>query len=480
MKSANINIPVVHLWLFSAALSVVAVCASSNALWWSLCAFALPLSFSLMGGANPGLVCLLALNWLAIADYILLGDFKGFVLGDGPFGEYESWAVVFSLCALLVLAVGIRVGQALVVRHVSKPALRSRYSALDVHEMKWSRLLGCYIIALGAIPVLLAVSRAVPAIRGEVEAFTILKYVILYLVVSKVLLEGRRYGWLVIILGLEFIIGITGFFSAYKEPIIVLILAAIGTSSRPFAGRQIFLLVSAVVFVFYASVFWTGVKGEYRAWLNDNTGLQLVNQPLGDRISKMLELASTKEIDLVDSFGRLLERITGIDYYAKTLARMDVGAVPELDLWEGALKHVTMPRLIFPEKPVLDDSAITKAVTGDTITGDTSISIGYIVESHVDFGFPGMLVPIFGIGIMLGIAAGYLITRDASLTVRTAFATAVFFNSFLYGMNIDKALGGFILIFIVAALTLKFGYPLVAPWIFDRSATHLFRIRQKT
>jgi len=87
----------------------------------------------------------------------------------------------------------------------------------------------------------------------------------------------------------------------------------------------------------------------------------------------------------------------------------------------------------------------------------------------VDFGFPVMMVPILLIGVMIGAQARYFMTRDAPLIVRRAFCAGCLFSTFGYQMNIDKALGGNLVGFIAMVVTLKFGYPLIATWLADRS-----------
>jgi hypothetical protein len=91
--------------------------------------------------------------------------------------------------------------------------------------------------------------------------------------------------------------------------------------------------------------------------------------------------------------------------------------------------------------------------------------VGYIAEAQVDFGFPGLLLPMLAIGFMLGLATEYYMTRPVPLIVRQAFATAASFHIFFFEEDIDKALGLFITAWFAMALVLKFGYPLIAMWL---------------
>ena len=123
------------------------------------------------------------------------------------------------------------------------------------------------------------------------------------------------------------------------------------------------------------------------------------------------------------------------------------------------------PRILFPDKAALDDSKLTTALLGIKIDKYTSIGVGYVAQAHVDFGFPGLLLPMLVIGGMIGGGAKYFMTRSAPLLIREAFTTATLFLAFRFEENIDKALGGFITGFLAMALVLKFAYPMIARWL---------------
>ncbi len=73
-----------------------------------------------------------------------------------------------------------------------------------------------------------------------------------------------------------------------------------------------------------------------------------------------------------------------------------------------------MPRFLFPDKPVLDDSERTRTYTGMNVAGmeqGTSIGIGYIGESYVDFGPVKMFAPIFLLGLLYGLIYRFFVTK---------------------------------------------------------------------
>jgi Na+/H+ antiporter NhaC len=76
-----------------------------------------------------------------------------------------------------------------------------------------------------------------------------------------------------------------------------------------------------------------------------------------------------------------------------------------------------------------------------------------------------LLLPILLVGLIIGGAAKYFMTRAAPLLIRQAFTTATLFSAFSYGENIEKVLGGFITGFLVMALVFRFVYPIIARWM---------------
>jgi len=235
-------------------------------------------------------------------------------------------------------------------------------------------------------------------------------------------------------------------------------LIGLAASRGAMSARKWVFAGTAVIVVIWMSLVWTVIKKDYR--------YQVFGNPLEQRIGWLAERFLIDTIDYRDAAIRLVQRIGYTDFYAQLLARIDLGSVPRnLGRYGAAVEHVLTPRVLFPNKPRLDDSKLTTALLGIEIGEGTSIGIGFVAEAHLDFGFPGLLLPLFLLGVMTGGAAQYFMTRSAPLIVREAFTTASLFLSFQFEANIDKALGGFITGSLVMVLALKFGYPMIAQWL---------------
>ena len=257
--------------------------------------------------------------------------------------------------------------------------------------------------------------------------------------------------------------GLTGYFSGYKEGIIVMLIA-LASSPRRLTAVDCLTAVVAMFALVWVSLVWTQIKMEYR--------YNVSYQPIEQRLDWMAHQFLVSDID----YGTVMKLSARIGYtklFSRIIAQEPGVSHPDtFRFYASAVEHVLTPRIIFTDKAALNDSKITSALLGLKIDNITSIGVGYVAQAYVDFGFPGLLLPILSIGIMLGAAAKYFMTRSAPLLIRQAFATATLFLAFPFESDIDKALGGFITGFIAMALTLKFGYPMIAPRLAVRQARH--------
>ena len=193
----------------------------------------------------------------------------------------------------------------------------------------------------------------------------------------------------------------------------------------------------------------------------------------GDEVSedKLAELIGDLEgEDLALAMGDLFGRIAYVDYFA-----LVTDYVPEYvpyeggELWKNAILHVLTPRAFYPDKPPLTpDSEVTMRYTGLHLASEeqgTSISIGYMGESYVDFGPYGMFIPVFILGVLWGLMYYYFMTRARLLVVGYAFATTLLLSAYQFEMTGIKLLGGVTMRFIVLALIMYFAEKRIGKWL---------------
>jgi hypothetical protein len=285
----------------------------------------------------------------------------------------------------------------------------------------------------------------------------------------------RGWGLLAGVLLSELAMGFAGFFGDFRLVLLVVLAAAV--SAGPLRARKIFTFLFLVALTFVLAVFWSSMKKDYRDFLNQGTGTQVVLQPLDQRVdylaNKVAEFDSEKFRYGVEI---LLERLSYIDFLAATMER-----VPETIPYEGGARsgavilHVLTPRVLFPDKPDLpSDTVVTAYYTGlPTVAWaqnqNTSISIGYLGELYVDFGVGGALLAVFLLGVAYG--RGYRSVRDfkrlpAFLNYGYCIVMALPLATF--GTALIKLVGAIIMVFAAVFLLQR----IIASALFASNAGH--------
>jgi len=451
--------------LFGAGLLAVALLAvSSNTVLWLVTFAALALAIWIAGlrKAHVSLVWVLGFFWLAVAGDLGAADLVGFSVSDSSFSQYRETAIYFSLAALLALALGMRLGG----------GLASNYDDSD-HEARGksprirldlNRVLILYGLSLVLNIGLSRVAANFPSIANPVLAFSLFDYMFLYLIAATVLERQRGYGVLLVVVVAAMVSGMVGYWSSYKEPFYIVVLA-MALVRKNLVAREWAIGVVGLLAVIWISLTWTVIKTEYRGFV--------VQRSLEDRVEWLSDAYLDRPINYADAGVKLLERVGYTSLFSIILTKDSYGSLPKgIAFYEAALQHVLMPRVLFPDKSALDDSAITARLIGWHIGERTSIGVGYTAQAYVDFGFPGMLVPVFFIGLGLGWTLRYFMTRPMPLVIRQAFSTALLFLAFPFAADIDKALGAYLTQLIAMMLTAKFVYPEIAGWLEKRASRY--------
>ena len=188
-----------------------------------------------------------------------------------------------------------------------------------------------------------------------------------------------------------------------------------------------------------------------------------------ERIGVLLRLVSQLDAnDMADASEDLLKRLSYTEYFGVVLDRVPAVLPHEGGaLWWDAIRRPFMPRLFFPEKTIIDDTERTIRYVGlnrATMGFGTSMSIGYIAESYIDFGTFGMMVPIFGLGLLLGGFYRWIVGSDPSRLLGMALATATIVGASYMESSITKTFGGLIVAMLASWGMLRIA-PRYLPWL---------------
>lgn len=416
-----------------------------NGLVTSVAFMVLPLAGILLyrEGEAPVLLFGCVFQWLQATAAIFYTNNLGISLNDAFGSNALNMATWLSIATVLVLALGERCG------FVGAGGSLMSQLASEASRMSIEKIAVLYGVSLVVATLLTAAAWHLPSIMQPLLAIAALKWGTVFLLCYTVLHQKRGYGWLLGCIGLEFAMGLMGSFANFKGVFFVLVVAAM---SSPLALRGRRLVVSATCFIllFVLGVVWSAVKMDYRTFLSEEYMDTDGGIPIERKFGKLADLVeSVTWENLNDGIDALILRVSYVNYFALAIENVPARVPFENgELWKGAVIHVLTPRFLFPDKPILDDSERTRLYTGMQVAGaeaDTSIGIGYVGESYIDFGPVWMFAPIFCLGILYGVINRFFITRTRYKLIGSAFAVSILvFNAYELEVSNIKLVGGVI------------------------------------
>ena len=401
-------------------------------------------------GEPPVLLLGCCYQWMQATAATFYTNHYGQTL-DEAFGSTAlAIATWLSIIAVVVLAIGIRCG--FIGAISTRAELESDASKVDIRKV--AILYGVSVVFAG---VLHLVAWRLPSITQPILALASVKWAVVFLLCSTVLHQRHGYGFLFGCLGLEFAMGLFGIFADFKNAFFVLVVA---TMSSPLAlrGRRLGVSIISFLTLFVLGVTWTAIKTDYREFLANADTANEEAIPIERKFGKLADLVKDLTWDnFTDGLDALILRVSYVNYFALTVENVPARVPFENgELWKGSVIHVLTPRFLFPNKPVLDDSERTRLYSGVQVSGmesGSSIGIGYVGESYVDFGRFWMFAPIFLLGLLYGLINRFFLTRTRYKLLGSAFAVAILvFNAYAIETSNIKLVGGVISVALVSVV----------------------------
>jgi hypothetical protein len=432
------------LWISTAALAIWGS-FSANPILTPAAILVLTACIQLLWrrGEPPVLAFACAMQWIQASAVIFYTDFYKVSVeqaGGGPELETATW---LSLAAVVVLTLGMRVA---LIR-----CRRSQHAGLSAEAFRVN-IANAFIFYLVSFAIATFAGRIgfqVPGFTQIIFALMALKWTAVFLLAYCVIEQRVGYIFLAIAIILELSIGLLSFFSGFKSIFFILLVVALA-SPLAFRGRRLAITLATVLALFFFGVVWSAIKGDYREFLNEGTGEQEVYVSVEQRVDKLSDLITGFTWDnFMDGLDAMVLRVSYVRFFALTLMNVPESVPYEHGaLWLGALKHVVTPRLFFPGKAIISDSDRTMLYTGVRVASEeqgTSIGIGYVAESYVDFGPIGMFAPIFLLGIFYGLIYRLFVIRSRSKLICTAIASAILiFGAYTIETSNIKIVGGIV------------------------------------
>jgi hypothetical protein len=447
--------------------------------------------FACLGGVwrrdeTPIIAYCLAYQWLFIISGYLYQQVTGAYPGFDSLGNIDA-AVYWSLIGLLVLVAGIRTSLFLLRKKIdsTRQTLQVTNPRYDVRRLFWLVIITYSISWFIEISPMEILFDAAQVIYRVLEFRTIFLFLLFLTIVE----QKRGYSYGVIAFIYTTIPSFSSQMSAFSGSFLLVFIALL-SQWRPWLEsvkerRQNIRLVGVIsglsVLIFCMAVVWQGVVKE--TWRNKLTTGQVTGSPT-DKAQAFVATVDDglSRFDLTEALGSLAARTSsGPGYFSFVLMR-----VPESVPYENgtltlrALQHTFLPRFIFPEKANLGgDSWLVIKYAGLHVAGEeqgTSIGLGYMPEAYIDFGTPGMYLPLFAYGLIIGLIYGGLLFFSPSYKLYIGAITIMLGQHFIsYEGEMAKLLGGLVQSFIVFALMLRYLGPVLHRYLTGGALSLPFR-----
>lgn len=351
----------------------------------------------------PCLLFLFAYQWLEASMNIIRGSLLGRSLQEmtNVHGAIET-ATVLTLFGLLAIALGVRLSAG---PSTYEASFLVRQQVLSVPIRKW---LTAYIVSSVASLVILELARFAAGFAQPLLVLASIKWAFFLILTYAVWAQraGYRLVWL-LVFGFEFALSLGGYFSSFRLVFIFAFLGLMGAGAKLRPAQFLSLALLAAVAIFLGTI-WTAIKVDYRNYVNQGTRAQVVLVNRTQQMQRIVEL-STKlsSNDLLVAVESLGDRIAYTQYFGAAISYVP-RIRPHTDgaITFDGLSRPFMPRLFFPEKTAIDESAHSSEFTGLELSGmeqGTQISIGYVGDAYIDYGRFGMIAALFVFGLILGL-----------------------------------------------------------------------------
>jgi hypothetical protein len=321
------------------------------------------------------------------------------------------------------------------------------------------------LLAVFAYLILLVLSRVGSGAGGLAQpllALGALRLSVVLVVCYAAVAYGRLTWTLVILVVFETALGFTGYFAGFAMVFFVLGVGLIAVAKTHWPRVRLGLMIAVPILIILGTV-WQVVKPSYRAFMNAGTQTQTIQVGFGEQIGALAELSGALDAkDLTRGFISVALRLEYVDFLSNAMEQVP-SVIPHQagGLWSEAIYHVLTPRILFPDKPALpSDSERTIAFTGRIVaSGDkgTSISIGYVGDSYIDFGTFGAVAISFGLGWLYAVLASSLFRLSPMKDPGVILAIVVVFLSMSRTFEISsiKLFPGILWSYLVALLVVR-------------------------
>lgn len=461
MRTVQFSKPVLYIFI----VIILSTLVLKNGVYW-LCSFAVLFFIinKLWRPFTPGIfVFCMLFQWLQVFATV---GFCTFIDKPVDFrSPHNGIAIIWSLIGLMVVTLGIKK----MVDGYKGTSFQAMFASGKFISPRKVLLLYIIFYFVGTI-----IQKSAFGLSGLTQIlFSIfqMKWVFYMIYAYLMLLGQANKRHFIVIFIFEFLSGFYSYFSSFKEPIFYFLIVYISfiqsVDMKKFLRTMLLGLFLGGMFLI-----WTNVKSSYRDYLNGQSKLQTIEVSQGEAYGKLTDLVS-KGMTKEEFDWALVTSLFRLEYTYHFAVVMD--RVPSLipheygSLLLSSLMFVTTPRFLNPDKGQLDASAKTTKYTGILYAGvdkGVSISMGYFVECYIDFGYIGMFLPLYLIGLWIGFIFLYF-AREKGMNTLLAFALSSSIIIHFQAFETDSIIifGRTLINFAIFAILMKYFLPIITSYL---------------
>jgi hypothetical protein len=316
-----------------------------------------------------------------------------------------------------------KISRALIKKHADRLSLQKTFKV--------------YVVSFFVINALVGIAFFVQGLTQVIFSLANIKWFLFLLFGFQAILKQRMLREFYIFASIEFALGFFSYFSEFKTIIFYTTSIFLVLISQ-IQFKQFVAAVFGIVFLVFAGVFWTGIKGDYRNFLNKGSKSQSVQVEKEEAFDKLIELSEKKGLsNFEESTRSFLDRLQYTYHIAKAMDRVP-SIVPHQNgnNWLSMLTFVTTPRIINPNKGVYDASLKATKYTGIQYMGvkrGVSVSLGYFADGYIDFGYVFMFIPLLILGFIYGRSSYFFMQRSSNnFLFNISIVCAIFMELFAF------------------------------------------------
>jgi hypothetical protein len=350
------------------------------------------------------------------------------------------------------------------------PALSLEKLKKHADRLSIDKTFKVYVVGFFAMNALTGIAFLIPSLTQVFISVSNIKWFLFLLFGLQSILKNRKRKEFYIFCALEFAMGFYSYFSDFKT-IIFFILFILLCFLAVVRFNKMIIFSVAVACMFFAGVFWTSVKGEYRSFLNKGSKSQTVQVEKGEALNKLLELSEKQNgSSFSDAMENFLDRLQYTYHLAKTMDRVpDVIPYENGANWGSTLVFVLTPRIINPNKGTYDASVKASKYTGIQYSGikrGVSVSLGYFADGYIDFGYIGMFIPLLILGLIYGSSYLYFVKNSSNNFIfNYAVVGAIFMEMFSFESDNIYVAGRLYVNLLVFLILKRFFFPKLMAYI---------------